>query len=244
MASPRVERIGAAELWLGDCREVLPTLGHVDAVLTDPPYGMGWDTNCSRFSGGPPETQLRRGNGGRAWGDTIKGDDTPFDPTPWLALNVPTVLWGANHFASRLPVGTTLVWVKRNDDGFGTFLSDAEVAWMRGGHGVYCWRDMSMKAIERERAHPTQKPVGLMQWCIERTDAGTILDPFMGSGTTGVACARLGRRFVGVEIEERYFDIACHRIEQAQRQADLFVPPVPDLDAAYQRQPDLLEAHV
>jgi site-specific DNA-methyltransferase (adenine-specific) len=150
------------------------------------------------------------------------------------------VLWGANHFARHLPVGTTLVWLKRLDGGFGSFLSDAEVAWMRGGHGVYCRRDTSLMD-GNSRTHPTEKPVGIMQWCIEKTDAEVILDPFMGSGTTGVACARLGRRFIGCEIEEKYFDIACRRIEAAQRQADLFVRQ-PDLDAAYQRQPALWEA--
>lgn len=209
--------IGDAQLYLGDCREILPTLGKVDAVVTDPPYGMRWDTDTTRFSGG--NNPARRSEG-RNDQKAIHGDDEAFEPRIWL--NFPQViLWGSNHFAAALPKGSTLVWLKRLDGAFGSFLSDAEMAWERGGHGVYCHRDLSMNAETLIRAHPTQKPVGLMMWCAERT-SGTILDPFMGSGTTGVACARLGRRFIGIEIEPRYFDIACRRIEQAQRQGDMF----------------------
>jgi DNA modification methylase len=219
--------IGDARLYLGDCLEILPTLGEVDAVVTDPPYGMGWDTNTARFSGGSTESVARRG-AGKTDQPRITNDDTPFDPAPWLHLpNV--ILWGANHYHSRLPVGTTLVWVKRLPAGYGSFLSDAEIAWMKGGHGVYCYQDTSMMREAKDRVHPAQKPILLMRWCIEKiNNTHTILDPFMGSGTTGVACAKLGRRFIGIELEPRYFDIACKRIEDAYRQGDLFVePPAP-----------------
>jgi site-specific DNA-methyltransferase (adenine-specific) len=158
------------------------------------------------------------------------GDREPFDPSPWVALAKSVVLWGWNHYAARLPVGTTLIWLKRNDDAFGSFLSDAELAWVAGGHGVYAFRDArgpSGRAAEGlgEAAHPTQKPVPLMRWCIERAKvppAGLILDPYMGSGSTGVAAVEMRHPFIGIEIEPRYFDTACRRIEAAQRQGDMF----------------------
>ena len=218
--------IGNATLYLGDCRDILPTLGKVDAVVTDPPYGIKWDGRVSVGKNGHGKTAARALH----FGVTIEGDDSPFDPGPWLAYSQ-VILWGYNHFAARLPVGTTLVWIKRMDGGFGSFLSDAEIAWKKGGHGVYCRRDTSLMGETLERAHPTQKPVGIMEWCLGMTD-GCVLDPFMGSGTTGVAAMRLGRKFIGIEIEPRYFDIACRRIEDAQKQADLFIKPV-DEDRAY-----------
>lgn len=218
----REEIIGSCRLINADCREVLPLLPKVDAVVTDPPYGMAWDTDSSRFSGGERVNRTKRSGGRSDWG-SVKGDAEKFDPSPWLEFPQ-VILWGCNHYAQRLPVGTTLVWLKRFDAAFGSFLSDAEIAWMKGGHGVYCRRDLSMNHATgtMQRVHPTQKPVGLMQWCIEKT-TGVVLDPFMGSGTTGVACVKLGRRFIGVEIEPKYFDIACRRIEVATRQPDLFV---------------------
>ncbi len=113
------------------------------------------------------------------------------------------------------------MWIKKRDGLFGTFLSDAEIAWYSKGHGVYCRRDISAKALQ-QRVHPTQKPVGIMEWCLQRVKGQIILDPFMGSGTTGVACIQMGRKFIGIEIEEAYFDIACRRIEEAYRQGDMF----------------------
>ena len=241
---PHKEVIGNAELYLGDCMEVLPTLPKVDACITDPPYGMDWDTDSTRFTGG----KHKQGDGREDWG-AIRGDAEPFDPTPWL--NFPrVVLFGANHFASRLPVGTTLVWIKKADHLFGTFLSDAEVAWMKGGHGTYCYRKQfpppSRMAENdgREVAHPTQKPLGLMKWCIEKTgvaDGALILDPYMGSGTTGVAAVQMGRRFIGIEREPKYFDIACRRIEDAQRVQDMFAHEVRDAYEMTAQQADLLE---
>ena len=218
----RVETIGDCTLYLGDCREIVKELPSAAAVVSDPPYGMNWNTNTSRFSGGPRKSVMRRGQGRSDWG-SIANDDKPFDPAEWLPFPE-VILWGANHFAARLPVGTQLVWVKRLDAAFGSFLSDAEVAWQKGGHGVYCWRDTSLCGEAKYREHPTQKPLDLMRWCIKRMKASTILDPFMGSGTTGVACVKLGRKFIGIEIEPKYFNIACKRIEQAYAQPDLFVP--------------------
>ena len=214
-------------LYCGDCREILPTLGKVDAVISDPPYGMAWDTNSKRFSGGNRERQ--RGPG-RSDYPEIVGDAVPFDPSRWLAYPE-VILWGANHFGARLPVGSTLVWIKKGAHLFGTWLSDAEIGWQKGGHGVYC-KEASFPPPSRIAendgrlaAHPTQKPIDLMMWCVQRTKGRTILDPYMGSGTTGVACVRLGRRFIGIEIEPKYFDIACRRIANETKQARLFAEP-------------------
>ena len=102
-----IEIIGDCTLYLGDCHEILPGVGTVDAIVSDPPYGMKWDTDSTRFTGGAQKI----GKGRSDWGD-VAGDDVTFDPAPWLAYDE-VILWGANHYASQLPVGTTLVWVKR-----------------------------------------------------------------------------------------------------------------------------------
>lgn len=201
-------------IFLGDSLQIAPLLVGVGAVISDPPYGMKWNTDSSRFSGGA--YPLRRG--GKAWPDGVAGDDTAFDPAPWLDYGK-VILFGANHFAARLPVGTTLVWVKRNDAAFGTFLSDAEIAWMKGGCGVYCFRDVSMNGggANFEKMHPTQKTERVMRWCIEKAKVEAdeiILDPYMGSGTTLRAAKDLGRRAIGIEINEAYCEIAARRMGQ------------------------------
>jgi site-specific DNA-methyltransferase (adenine-specific) len=217
----------------GDCLDLvrrLPT-GCVDAVVTDPPYGMGWDTDSKRFTGG--NLALRRGEGRDDWGP-VRGDEVPFDPSPWLPFPR-VVLWGANHFAARLPVGTTLVWLKKADHLFGTFLSDAEVGWMKGGHGVYCHREQfpppsRMAEGDGRVLHPNQKPVGLMRWCLGRLRLGPgalVLDPYCGSGTTGVVAVRMGFRFIGMEVDPDHAAVARKRIES---DAPLFnAAPVPPL---------------
>jgi len=207
MASPYYDEDGIT-IYHGDCRKISVL---ADALVSDPPYGMGWDTNTERFSGGSIHSIARRGVG-KSDQARIVADDEPFDPGPWLGFRY-VILWGSNHYAARLPIGTTLVWVKRNDAAFGSFLSDAEVAWMLGGHGVYCFRDLSMTREARVRDHPSQKPVPLMCWCIKKTE-GVVLDPFMGSGTTLVAAKQLGRKAIGIEIEERYCEIAAKRLSQ------------------------------
>jgi site-specific DNA-methyltransferase (adenine-specific)/modification methylase len=213
------------ELYLGDCREVLPTLGKVDAVVTDPPYGIALNTNNLRFSGGKGESKRRRGKlMGPAGGAPIVGDEAPFDPRFLTEIGSEQIIWGWNNFPDALPKGACLIWIKRFDEAFGSFLSDAETAWFSKGHGVYCFRDLSNMAEAKTRTHPTQKPIPLMKWCIERTK-GAVLDPFMGSGSTGVAAVKLGRQFTGIEIEPKYFDVACRRISEATKQADMFVEP-------------------
>ncbi len=222
----REERIGNQRLILGDCLQVMPTLGRLDAVVTDPPYGINLNTDNSRFSGGNAASVSRRGNGvGPAGGKKIANDAAPFDPSPIIGAGKQHIVWGWNNYPDKLPAGACLVWIKRNDEAFGSFLSDAELAWMSKGHGVYCRRDLSNNGIALERVHPTQKPVALMEWCLGfLPDAKTILDPFMGSGTTLVACQRMGRHGTGIELDPDYFEIACRRVDEAARQPDLLIP--------------------
>jgi DNA modification methylase len=225
MTYKRKEVIGGQTLYLGDCMEVMAALEPVDAVVTDPPYGIGLNTDNSRFSGGNAASISRRGNGaGTANGKPIANDSEPFDPSPILRAGKQHIIWGWNNYPDKLPRGACLVWIKRNDEAFGSFLSDAELAWMSKGHGVYCRRDLSNNAIALTRQHPTQKPVALMEWCLGFfPNSQTILDPFMGSGTTLVACQRLGRNGIGIELDPDYFEIACKRVDEATRQPDMFV---------------------
>lgn len=224
----RVEHLSDdVQVWLGDCRTILPGLPRVDAVVTDPPYGIALNTDNSRFSGGNTASVARRGNGrGTADGAPILNDEAAFDPSFLAAYGSEQIIWGWHCFPNKLPSGACLVWIKRLDPAFGSFLSDAETAWHSRGHGVYCFRDLSLTAEALHRAHPTQKPVPLMEWCIKRVKGETILDPFMGSGTTGVACVQLGRKFIGIELEPRYFDIACRRISDELRRPRLQLEPV------------------
>ena len=223
-------------IYCGDCLEIAPQLNvAVDAVISDPPYGMGWNTDSTRFTGG----KHTRGDGRNDWGKIIN-DDVPFDPSPWLQYPK-VILWGCNHFASKLSVGTTLIWIKKHESLFGTFLSDAEVAWMKGGHGVYCFYKQypppsRIAEGQGKVLHPNQKPIALMQWCVEKAKVnGVVLDPFMGSGTTLVAAQRLGRRAVGIEISEEYCKIAVERI----RQRLLWQIPSPETEKPKPRQVEL-----
>ena len=207
----RVEHIGDATLYLGDCREILPTLGKVDAVVTDPPYGLG-----QRMQGGT--WGAREHNEG-----FLKWDlEAPHDVVAALiALKVPTVIWGGNYFEVP-PSRCWLIWDKVNAV---PTMADFEQAWTNLD------RPSKRKALPVGRVefgHPTQKPLPLMEWCLGFLPRrGAVLDPFMGSGTTGVACIRDGRSFIGIEREPAYFDIACRRIEEAYKQPRLFDEPPP-----------------
>jgi site-specific DNA-methyltransferase (adenine-specific)/modification methylase len=226
----RVETIAeGVTLYLGDCREILPTLDGVDAVVSDPPYGISY----KKGAGGKGKHTVRNI-------EAIEGDTEPFDPTPWLVW--PCILWGANHYASRLPHGRWLAWDKLAGMAEFDSFSDVEFAWQsgRGKDRIFShlWKGIC-KASEKggkERWHPTQKPVELMSWCLRQLpDAKTILDPFMGSGTTGVAAVKLGRRFIGIEIEPRYFDVACKRLSEAVSAPDMFIDrPAPAKQEAFE----------
>jgi len=209
--------IGNCTLYLGDCREILPTLGKVDAVVTDPPYGISYKSPSGKG-------RTFRGNY-----DVIEGDTEPFNPLPLLDYPQ-VVMFGANHYANKLPNSAKwLVWDKRagmaqNNN------SDCELAWVKNGGSArlitHLWNGM-LKDSERDqqRVHPTQKPIAVMQWVLDQTTEQneTILDPYMGSGSTGVACVKSGRKFIGIEIDTNYFKIACERIENAVRQPDMFL---------------------
>lgn len=208
----RVERIGNATLYLGDCLEVLPTLPKVDAVITDPPYGINKDGQ-QRSTGG---------HGGRKAYEFLGWDSArPGRIVFELILSAADmhVLWGGNYFADYLPpAGKWLVW----DKGQRITQSDGELAYT-SLHGALRICTINRCELAQDGAeHPTQKPVRLMQWSIEQVGSpASILDPFMGSGSTGVAATRMGKTFIGIEREPRYFDIACRRIEEAQRQQPL-----------------------
>jgi DNA modification methylase len=220
--SGRVERLAEGiTLYLGDCVEILPTLVGAYAVVTDPPYGIGADKGNAHSSirdsaawekkdwdGGRPPDQLLR----------------------YLAGFAEAALWGGNYFADQLPASSGwLVWRKPEAE-TGFSLADVEL----------CWTSKSFAARTKTcsrrdgNLHPTQKPVDIMMWTIGFMDSPNVLDPFMGSGTTGVASAKLGRHFTGIEIDPGYFDIACRRIEAALKEPDMFIePPKPIKQEAF-----------
>lgn len=220
MGSPVV--IGDCELWLGDNVEVLPRIGHVDAVLTDPPYGIGEHGGRKRYG---PASKARGFSG---WSDYEKKDwdsAPPDKETLALLAGWPAIIWGANHYASRLPADSPcwLVWHKKGSDR--SSFADCELAWTNLPGAVRYFRHdwVGFGAINSgvKREHPTQKPLPLMEWCLEFLgDAETILDPYMGSGTTGIACIKAGRRFVGIERDPDYFEIAVRRIRAAHSADD------------------------
>ena len=207
----RREVIGDCVLYLGDCLEILPTLEKVDAVITDPPYGIAhlWKGGFSEKHGW-----------GKALDESItrnKWDSEPLDSVAISALlsaGKDQIIWGGNYF----PLPPSRCWLVWNKPERNFTLAEAELAWTSFDA---CIRVFDGNRSEPDRKHPTQKTVSLMRWCVDKTK-GEVIDPFMGSGTTGVACANLGRKFIGIEIEERYFNIAVERITNAYRQERLF----------------------
>jgi len=216
--------IGNATLYLGDCRDILPTLGKVDAVVTDPPYGIGADSAMAKVGG----TKYGNAAAPKRHYDATDWDVRPIDEALMnaaLAAGRYAVVFGGNYYPMP-PARCWLVWDKENG---GNAFADAELAWTNLDKPVrllrHMWNGMLRKGQEERSDHPTQKPIGVMKWCISHLPepSRTILDPFMGSGTTGVAAVQMGRDFIGIEREPKYFDIACKRIEDAQRQSDLFI---------------------
>lgn len=212
------------EIYQGDCRDVLPYLTKVDLVLTDPPYGISLPCNYAKTRG----NFARRLDGDKhhAWPSKthplIHGDDKAFDPSLLLPFKN-LCLWGAQNYADKLPPQYSwLVWDKKDGRGADCNLGDCELAYCRGAsfESVRLFRHL-WTGYQRDSEvgdgslHPTQKPVALMKWCLSFfPSANLILDPFMGSGTTLVAAKALGRKAIGIEIEEKYCAIAVERLRQ------------------------------
>lgn len=197
--------IGNATLYRADCFEVMSTLGRVDAIVTDPPYGI----NANKMTLGKGKKEFDREG---SW------DDKAPEVAKLLGMADKVCIWGGNYFANQLPVNNDwLIWHKLND---GRSFSECELAWSNFGKQV---RHISHHWGGEEKEHPTQKPLQVMRWCLMQIpDAGTIVDPFMGSGTTGVAAVEEGRKFIGIEYSRKYFAVAKRRIERAQQQQRLF----------------------
>jgi site-specific DNA-methyltransferase (adenine-specific) len=195
-------RIGNATLYLGDCRDILPTLGKVDALVTDPPYGIGEHGGRFRARKGQRVRVLKN----LGW-DKARPPAEVFD----LMLSAANdhVIWGGNYFADLLPPSKGwLYWQKLMGGDF----ADGELAWTSRDKAL---REFTCCPKGRETEHPTQKPLPVMKWCLGfYPDAETILDPFMGSGTTGIAALQMGKAFIGIEREPEYFEIACRRIRE------------------------------
>lgn len=214
----REERIGGQRLILGDCMEVMPLLGRFDAVVTDPPYGIDY------LASQPGAVKHRK----------IANDQSAIDLSEVLCADGNVLAFGANNFPDQLPHrGRWLCWDKRTIDGAADAMlgSPFELAWANKTSGydkiVRVLHGGVVNADGGKRVHPTQKPIQVMieaiQWAAR--DAKTILDPFMGSGTTLVACQRMGRNGTGIELDPEYFDIACRRVDEATRQPDMFIAP-------------------
>lgn len=232
--------IGDATLYCGDCMDILPTLGKVDAVITDPPYGINEAAGKNKSRGSAP--------GANKWHGTRNTTgagvpSTDFGHSNWDAkppnaeqINIlraagdVQIIFGGNYFVLP-PTSCYLIWDKDNGT---TDFADAELAWTNMPKAVrlkkWRWNGMLQECMANKeiRVHPTQKPLAVMAWCIEQAGMPeTIIDPYMGSGTTGVAAILLGRKFIGIEREPKYFEIACKRVEQAVAQGKLFEPTPP-----------------
>jgi site-specific DNA-methyltransferase (adenine-specific) len=210
---------GGITIYHGDCREVLPALTAPDVILTDPPYGIRYRSNHNSSRRGKWARWVRYENL-----PGIVGDDAPLDPAPLLSLGArAVVIFGGNYCADRLPPSRCwLVWDKR--DGIGpNNQADCEMAWTNLDKPARIFRHLwsgllragEENVAKAEKLHPHQKPVDLLRWALLYAEtAGVVLDPFMGSGSTLRAAKDLGLQAVGVEIEERYCEIAAKRLEQ------------------------------
>ena len=217
----------AVTIFHADCRDIMPTLPKVDLVLTDPPYGMTENSGRRLHAyRDPAKSGGRIGWSGATdatdYGDT-EWNHEPLDKPTWMLLTQSSqgqIVWGANHLSGVLgKPPRTLVWDKKCQNGWEDTFSDCEFAWCSkvGPDRLYRHRWIGMlREGNEERDHPTQKPTALMRWCMGFfPDAQTILDPFMGSGTTLRAAKDLGRKAIGIEVEERYCEIAAKRMSQA-----------------------------
>mgnify|MGYP001041868808 CR=1 FL=1 len=213
MTIHREERIGNQRLILGDSLQVMPGLVRFDAMLTDPPFGINYAANPIVGKGKTASNHARKD-----W------DGAAPDMSAVLAAASRHIIWGGNYF-DLPPVRGWLTWFKPDAP---PSLGQFEMAWTsidRTTRQI----SQSIAATNAERiGHPTQKPLAVMEWCLGfLPDAKTILDPFMGSGTTLVTCQRMGRAGTGIELDPDYFEIACKRVDEAARQPDLFIAPKP-----------------
>lgn len=247
------EIIGDCTLYLGDCTEILPTIGMVDHCITDPPYGVdvylrmrspdsAGGNRLHKIKGGDSLTAMKKG----AIGD-LGNMYTPVSEFCARAIGRWALifsdaesihLWREAQVAAGMRYARTGIWIKpdampqmtgdRPGVGFEPCTithSKAKMKWNGGGRPA-AWTHFISKGANRPD-HPCPKPLSLMQQLVtDFTDEGEIvIDPFLGSGTTGAACVKMGRRFIGIEIDQKYFDGACKRIEDAYRQADMFIAP-------------------
>jgi site-specific DNA-methyltransferase (adenine-specific) len=195
----------AVTIYHGDCRGILPLLGSVDLVLTDPPYGINYDRN--------------KKHKGFKVDSTVIGDDEPFDPAHLLRFPS-LILWGANCYASRLPDSFTwLTWHKTLTDNQEGQTADCELAWAncvgRSRYFRHLWAGCYRASEAGDYFHPTQKPLALMRWCLQLVPTTkTVLDPYMGSGTTLRAAKDLGLQAIGIDIDERHCATAARRMSQ------------------------------
>lgn len=201
----------AVTIYHGDCAEIAPSLKW-GLLLTDPPYGIAYNREQV------PQSKHLPALRGQVL--PVHGDDGEFDPSPWILGKA--ILWGANCYASRLPSPAVwIAWDKVTRNNLQLRIGEAEFAWTNCVGRTRVFRHLwsgGYRASDTDRlefVHPTQKPVALMRWCIRLVpDANVILDPFMGSGTTLRAAKDLGRKAIGIEIEERYCEIAARRCSQ------------------------------
>ena len=221
------ERIGGQRLLLGDCLSIMPMLGRFDACVIDPPYGIG---RAAGMGGGGHGKGGKKRNGKRyvgAW-DRSRPEDDAFALIMRIADS--SIIWGGQFFADTLPPqGKWLWWDKcQTMPSYG----DGELAWtnLRGdAPKKFTLGLQAIHASGQSGQHPTQKPVALMEWCLGfLPDAKTIRDPFAGSGTTAVACQRMGRHCTAIELDPDYFAVMCKRVDEAARQPDLFIAPKPE----------------
>lgn len=211
--------IGGQLLIQGDCRDVMAVLPKVDACLTDPPYGIGYG-NAGGFSAA---------HGWGKWRENVEWDKERPSPEAFQAIlqgSKAQIIWGGNYFADLLP--PTMRWLAWDKGQRDFSLADMELAWTSQWNAVRVFTYARGKAVKDGKQHPTQKPVALMEWCLGfLPDARTILDPFAGSGTTAVACQRLGRQSISIELDPDYYGIGCRRVQEVVNNPPLFTPAAP-----------------
>ena len=219
MTDPWIKRvvIGASTVYLGDCLKILPVLGRLDAIVTDPPYGIGADAARAKHKGK---------FGWKYYGESSWDIDRPGQEVFDLMRDQSDlqIIWGGNYFTDYLPPTMRwLIWDKGQRD---FSLADGEVAWTNQMKAMRIKTYSRGKALSRRDGnfHPTQKPVEIMEWCLTFIpEDKVVVDPFMGSGSTGVACVNMGRRFIGIDVDPKYFDITCARLKDARKDPDMFV---------------------